>query len=155
MEFRTPQDSDWPEILRIANRSVAVVPGAVDQSGWLATRRHVHQDEDQYHVVLEDKGRILGYGAVEHADEAASDSYRIFVVTDPEHLEEYGSLIFEHAELRLQDFKASSSYFMEYADDERLNSFIRRRGYSNVMMFDLDSGRQAVILSKSLLESDE
>ncbi|HJN52003.1 MAG: hypothetical protein QGI68_12020 [Pseudomonadales bacterium] len=148
MQFRSPRDGDWSTILTIANRSVFDVPGAGEQDQWLSNRRSFSKRGFQHHFVLADDHNVFGYGAVEHATDAPPDSYRIFVVTYPEHLQDYGAGIYEYAERKLIELGAANARFVEYAEDHRLNSFILARGYAEIGRFQLDSGQEAVVLSK-------
>jgi|TARA_Y100000310_G_scaffold336490_1_gene421159 hypothetical protein len=148
MKFRPPTDNDWPVIWEIANQSVADVPGAGVQDEWLVNRRGFSEHGFQHHFVLTDHGSVLGYGSVERASDAPPDIYRIFVVTAPEHLQECGARIFDRAERKLMELSAVESRLVEYAEDHRLGSFLLARGYTEVREFQLDSGQQAVVLSK-------
>ena len=148
MKFRPPHDADWPAILDIANQSVACIPEAGSQNEWLQNRRAFAETGFQHHVVLAAGSEVLGYGAAESAEQAPPDSYRLFVVVRPEHLLDYGSLIYEHLDQRLQELGAAAAWFVEYSEDHALISFILGLGYRQVKRILLDSCVAAVVLSK-------
>ncbi len=148
--FRTPHDRDWPAILDLANRSVADVPGAGTQEEWLHNRRDFPEKGYQYHVVLADGDDVLGYGAMEHAEEAPSDAYRLFVVTLPERLGGIGLQIHGHLHQKLCELGAAGAWFVEYAEDRVLTSFLRDLGYRELRRFLLESGVEAIVLSTAL-----
>jgi hypothetical protein len=128
--FRAPRDEDWETVLALANRSVGDVDVAPPQDEWLANRRAFAKGGEQHHFVAVIGATVVGYGALEHAPEAAPGSYRLFVVTAPAELDSVGVRIFERETTLLEELGATASWFVEYVDDRRLNEFIRARGYT-------------------------
>jgi hypothetical protein len=153
MDLRTPNDADWPEIFGIANRSVADVPGAGDQADWLTNRRSFASHGSQAHFVVDERGQVVGYGALEHDAATPAGHYRLFVVVDPDQLDSLGDVILRRLGELLDECGAVGSWFVEYADDRRLVPFIKARGYVESRRFALPSGLQAVVLTKSLRRS--
>ena len=154
--FEIPSGSDWAEILRLANASVADVPGAGPQDEWLANRRsfaeaHASAGGVQRHFVARDaSGRVRGYGAVEHDPQAPEDAFRLFVVTEPSDLGSVGARILGHALEALADLGARSAWFTEYAADSRLVGFVRGHGFEEARRFDW-RGAELLVLEKKLV----
>lgn len=148
--FRPPLERDWPAILDVANRSVAGVPGAGTQEEWLQNRRSFPGQGYQYHVVLADGDDVLGYGAVERAEGGSPGAYRLFVVTLPGRLEDIGLQIHAHLHQKLSELGAVGAWFVEYAEDRVLTSFLRGLGYREIRRFRLESGAEAIVLSMAL-----
>ena len=74
-------------------------------------------------------------------------------MTQPKHLRDLGLLIYEHAERKLRELGAVNAWFVEHTEDHRLTSFILERGYSKIRRFQLDSGEEAVVLSKDIADT--
>jgi hypothetical protein len=149
LRTRIPTESDWPAILGIANRSVADVPGAGSQADWLENRRNFTSHGFQSHFVVDEGDRLVGYGAVEGDDKAPANHYRLFIVTEPDRLEHIGAVIHSRLEALLVELGAAGSWLVEYADDQRLVSFLHTCGYSETRRFTLPSGQTAIVLSKN------
>ncbi len=157
--FETPSEDDWPEVLRLANASVADVPGAGPQDEWLANRRGFADRPGfasggglRRHLVCRDPAsrRAVGYGAVEHDPQAPNGAFRLFVVTEPSALETVGVQVLEQAFETLAQLGARTAWFTEYAADSRLVSFVRRQGFEEVRRFDW-RGAELVTLEKKLV----
>ncbi len=148
MEFRAPNDADWQTILSIANRAVAHVDGARTQEGWLRNRRTFSQRGTQVQLVLADNENVVGYGCLEREATSPADGYRVFVVVDPDHLGTTASEIYRRLEELLVERRAKQSWFVEYAQDARFVAFTRARGYIESRRFMLESGQEAIVLTK-------
>ena len=148
MEFSAPREPHWPEVLEIASRSVAHLPGAAKQDEWLQNRRTFSQRGDQIHFVALENGRVVGYGAIEGEAPSPTGEYRVFIVVDPDQRDTIGSAIYSRLEELLEDREATGSRFVEYAQDIRFIEFICARGYVESRRFPLASGVEAIVLSK-------
>lgn len=146
--FRDPREDDWPGILNIANASVAAVEGAGTQEEWLENRKTFTGNGIQHHFVCTDAGQLLGYGSAENASDAQADSYRLFVVTQPETLHSIGEAIFDELVRILPKFRAQRSWFVEYANDSSLTGFLKDHGYEESRRFKLDSGVEAAVFER-------
>lgn len=147
--LRTPLESDWPAIHAIANRSVAAVADAGDQAEWLRNRRSFSDRGWQFHCVVDEQGMIAGYGAMERDERAPRGQYRLFVVTEPDRLDEVGDTILRRLEQLLDERDAAGSWFVEYAADARLIRFLEQRGYTESRRFVLPTGQPAIVLTKA------
>jgi hypothetical protein len=146
--IRDVHERDWPEILEVANASVAHLPGAGTQEEWHANRRHFDASQGtQQHYVAEDPETlaVVGYGGVE-----ATPEYRLFLVTRPEQLPTVGELLYERAIGVLADTGAERVWLREYSADRALLSFAKAHGFGDERRFALPDGQQASTLVKSL-----
>lgn len=145
--FRPPTDDDWLNILRIADLSVAEVPGVPSQEEWMNNRRTFARRGRQVHFVRVEHDSLTGYGALEQVSGADDDGYRLFVVAHPDQLDTVGNEILDRLTELLGEHAATSSWFVEYAQATQLIGFIQSKGYREARRFTLASGHGAVVLS--------
>ena len=149
--LRLPAENDWPEILKLADVAVENVPNAPHQVEWLEGRRCF--EGVQRHFVAELRGTVVGYGAAERAADDPDGTYRLFVVTDWNTGLDIACLLYERAMDELANLGARHAWLREYASDEPLIDFVRRRGFEIREEYDY-AGKTLVTLTKSLSNSD-
>ena len=149
LSVREPCETDWPAILAVANKSVARVLGAGPQDEWLRNRRSFdHSKGVQQQLIAEASGSPVGYAALESREPVKPHSFRLFVVCAAEHLETAGELLYAELYSRLRRLEADDAWFREYASDDALIAFAKRRGFAERERF-VFQGVELVVLVKS------
>jgi len=151
--LREPRETDWPEILGLANASVAGVPGAGLQDVWAENRRHFDQVQGtQRQLVAVDEGTrsIVGYAAVESAGSDAPGAFRLFLVTAPEQLGRIGEILYQNLIAVLREIGAREVRFQEHAADAPLLAFAGARGFVERHRFTIEGGLEIVQLVRGL-----
>jgi N-acetylglutamate synthase-like GNAT family acetyltransferase len=145
--FRFPEDSDWQHILSLANDSVRHVPGAGDQSAWLANRREFPSERCREHFVAVENDKIAGYAAME---ELPGDNlrFRLFVVTLPSARANVGESMIRRLLARLQACAAAEARFVEYASDQGFVAFLEARGFHRTGNVAIGNDLEAAVLTR-------
>ncbi len=149
--LRDLDESDWPAILELANRSVAAVPGAGAQDMWLKNRRSFDALAGiQRHWVAEEEDVVVGYAGIESRSSEDRKSFRVFVVTEPERRAILGHQLMERALAELAQLAARNASFTEYAQDTEFIKFLRQHRFEETNRLELEAGGEVVVLSRSL-----
>ena len=153
INLRPPVDDDWPGILDVANRSVAAVPGAGTQEGWLANRQAFDAatgEQEHWVAVTNDvSAHIVGYVGVERR--AGEEHARLFVVTDPADRDDVGSRLLRHAIDVARKAGAIRASLVEYASDGAFVAFLLAHGFVEERRFALPAdGGDACVMSMPL-----
>ena len=128
--LRDVAPDDWPEILELANASVAHVPEAGPQDEWYDNRRAFDAaNRVQAQYVFDEDGVLVGYGAVESAQHG---EFRMFIVTESPRLPQVGEALYRKALSILAQQNAVRVWFTEYAGDAPLIDFARAHGFVEV-----------------------
>jgi ribosomal protein S18 acetylase RimI-like enzyme len=138
LNLREPRDDDWLDIVDLANRSVAGVPGAPGQDAWLENRKgfDVAVGRRFHRVAVEPAtGRIVGYVAVE-SRRIGDRSARLFVVTPPEQLDDIGADLLACALEAAARSGARNASFVEYAGGAEFIAFLEGRGFRVTSRFE-------------------
>ena len=147
ISLRRPSESDWPEILELANIAVDHVAEAPLQTEWLGHRRAFKGA--QSHFVAERAGQVVGYTAVERGAEDPDATFRVFVVTSWSENLGVAELLFERAADELARLDARHAWLREYASDQLLIAFFRTKGFEVREEYE-HHGRRLVTLTKDL-----
>ena len=153
IDLRAPLKADWPRILELANRSVAAVPGAGTQEGWVANRRGIDAatgEQEHWVAVTRDvSAHIVGYVGVERR--AGEEHARLFVVTDPADRDDVGLQLLRHAVDGARKAGAMRASLIEYASDGAFLSFLLAQGFVEERRFALPADRgDACVMSMTL-----
>ena len=148
--IRPPEQRDWPGIFELATTAVEHVTEAPAQNDWL--RHRMAFPGRQTHFVAERYGKVVGYGAVERADEEPQATCRLFVVTAWRKGLEVAEELYAAALAELQKVGAQRAWLREYAGDELLIGFAQEKGFDVVQEYELD-GMKLVTLAKDLRNS--
>jgi N-acetylglutamate synthase-like GNAT family acetyltransferase len=143
--FRALCQSEWPQILRLANESVAQVDGAGEQSEWLANRRSFPLDRHREQFVAVRNGTVVGYAAME-ATSADDRRFRLFVVTSPSDRPTIGSTMLNRLFALLHDCGAEEARFVEYSSDTAFLEFLAARGFAAAERISLNQNTEAVAM---------
>ncbi len=145
--FRFPEDSDWPQILCLANESVGHLSGVGDQAAWLANRRGFPSERCREHFVAIEDGSIAGYGAME---ELPGDNlrFRLFVVTPPSMRVHVGDSLIRRLLSRLDVCGAIEARFQENAADEGFIAFLKAHGFHRAHDVAIGNAPDAIVLTR-------
>jgi hypothetical protein len=148
VRMRPVGDADWPALLKLANQSVAHVPGAGSQEAWNENRRQFDTAtgvQRQFVAEHPQTGALLGYLAVESN---LPGEFRLFLVIPTNRLSALGELLYARGVGLLRALGARRVWLTEYAGDEPLLAFVHARGFTEFRRFVLPEGPQAVTLVK-------
>jgi len=125
---RPVKAEDYQAILEVADVAVPFDPQG--NRSWLRSRQAFDETaQSRRHYVLEESGRIVGYGGLEQQG-GGPYRYRLYVVTAPERLDDVGSALFERLRQAAIPFGARTLWAREYVRDEALLEFFQQRGFS-------------------------
>jgi N-acetylglutamate synthase-like GNAT family acetyltransferase len=146
--LRSPQNDDWPAILKLAELSLAELPDAPSQVEWLNNRKSfLSSDGIQQHFVATLAERIVGYACIEHGEKAAPGEYRLWVVVAPCARKTIGTTLLARLWECLLSVDAHRARMVEYEVDTRFISYLEKMGFVRLNTFNLDDGTRAVELS--------
>jgi len=145
--FRPPREEDWPQIWQLATDAVVHVEDAPSQDEWL--RNRLGFQGERVHFVAERAEEVIGYAAVERRAEEPDATFRIFVVVPWATQLDVAEALYERAAAELTGLGARRAWLREYASDEPLISFVRRKGFEVTEQYLLE-GRKLVTLAKNL-----
>jgi hypothetical protein len=148
---RAPSETDWPAVLALANASVAALPHVGTQEEWLGNRRGFDAATGaRHHLVPVRDGVVEGYGSIESGAGPGPHSYRMYLVTRPEHYPSVGQVLCEALSARLQERGATEAWLIEHVGDRAVVSFALERGFREARRMRLQEGTEALVLTKSL-----
>lgn len=125
--FREPVEADWVQIGRLADAAVQHIPGAPCQGAWVANRRAF--SGARRHLVLEDEGQIVGYGAIElNATSVVARLFLVLAWRRPESVTNANSL-YEQLRLEAANMKVDDVWMREYAVDAPFVDFLIAHGF--------------------------
>jgi N-acetylglutamate synthase-like GNAT family acetyltransferase len=104
---------------------------------------------ERVHFVAERAGEVVGYTAIERRAEDPDATFRVFVVVPWATEVDVAEVLYERAAAELASLGARRAWFREYASDEPLISFARRKGFEVSEEYLLE-GRSLVTLAKDL-----
>lgn len=146
--LRVPVQQDWPAIFEVAMQAV---PDAEEENReWWENRKAIdEQDRQRRHYVVEDeKGDIVGYGAVEEGPEEGL--FRMFVVASPERVKRgLGDIVYSHLISDLDQLGARIAWIREETRDP-IVAYFRDKGFEERTRFMLENGREAIVLYRML-----
>lgn len=148
---RAPSETDWPAVLALANASVAALPHVGPQEEWLGKRRGFDAATGaQHHLVAVRDGVVEGYGSTESGAGSGPSSYRMYLVTRPEHYASVGQVLYEALSAGLQERGATEAWLIEHVGDRAVVPFVLERGFREARRMRLPEGTEALVLTKSL-----
>ena len=149
--LRTPTNDDWPAILALAELSLSELPNAPSQDEWLNNRKSfTPSDGIQRHFVATSDERVVGYGCIEHRNQAidgkktADSVYRLFVVVAPSERRTLGSYLLAKLRECLIDLGARRAWVVEYEADAGFLSYLEEMGFVRFANFKLNDGTPVV-----------
>lgn len=144
MNIREPQKADWPQLFKLANQSIAHVPGVPTQEDWWNNRQNFDETVGirRHLAALTDDENIIGYMAVESAQN--DGVFRLFVVTIPEYLSTLGETLYGFAMTHLRELDAQQVWFTEYAEDNNILEFARAHGFQEHRRFSTGDGLEVL-----------
>jgi L-amino acid N-acyltransferase YncA len=135
LQLRPCTEADFDAILAIADAAVPFDPEG--NRNWLEQRRAFDgATRVRRHYVVEEDGRLVGYGAIEQQS-ADSTSFRIYVVPTL-----FGSgvegLLYDRLLADLCHLHARHVWVREYAHDQNVRAFFAARGFrQTALIWDL------------------
>lgn len=125
---RPVKAEDYQAILQVADAAVPFDPQG--NRSWLRARQAFDETaHSRRHYVLEHDGQIVGYGGLEEQG-GGPHRYRLYVVTDPQRLENAGRALFERLRQAAIPLGARTLWVREYARDEALLEFFQQRRFA-------------------------
>jgi len=146
--IRTARDTDWAEILSLANKTLPL--GEKENEEWLQNRQGFDRLRFiRRHYVAEDRTtrELVAYCAIEEGPEKGD--YRVFLVVVPDIFQRLGERMYLQLIRGLRELGAKLAWAREEIGDPVVD-FLKDHGFEESSQFTLPNGREAVVLSKQL-----
>jgi len=145
--FREPVEADWVQIGQLGDAAVEHIPGAPRQGAWVANRRTF--SGTRRHLVLDDEGQIVGYGAIEL--NATSIEARLFLVLAwlrPESVV-IARALYEQLRTEAANMKVDNVWMREFATDTPFIDFLIAHGFQVRREYEVDGMGIVELVRKS------